>query len=140
MSHFEEHKKQGEPERYKKAENWGIAIGLQQADGLMPSKYLIGEVKDNIEGKITVDKAAEQVARYYQANPAKTIKERNEKEAEEVSARNAKLLSTHTFSFCSAELFSLHKALFSGIVSGDVSGKLHRIDPDKVGKWEVECD
>ena len=128
MTHFEEYKKQGEPEQYKRAENWGVAIGLQQVDGLTPSKYLIEVAKDNIEGKITVDEAAEQVARYYQANPAKTVKERNEKEADEVSARIAKLLSTHTFSFRPAELVSIHKSLFSGILSDDVAGKIRTYD------------
>lgn len=79
MGHFEEYKKQIEPEKYKKAENWGVAIGLQQVDGLTPSKYLIEVAKDNIEGKITIDEAARQVTRYYQENPAKNIKEQNEK-------------------------------------------------------------
>ena len=32
MEHFEEYKKQGEPEKSQKAENWGVAIGLQQVD------------------------------------------------------------------------------------------------------------
>lgn len=128
MTHFEEYKKQGEPERYKRAENWGVAIGLQKVDGLTPSKYLIDVAKDNIEGKITVDEAAEQVARYYQANPAKTAKEQNEKEADEVSARIAKLLSTHTFSFRPAELVSIHKALFSGILNDDIAGKIRTYD------------
>lgn len=128
MTHFEEYKKQGEPERYKRAENWGVAIGLQKVDGLTPSKYLIEVAKDNIEGKITVDEAAEQVARYYQANPAKTVKERNEKEADEVSARIAKLLSTHTFSFRPAELVSIRKTLFSGILSDDIAGKIRTYD------------
>ena len=41
MEHFEEYKKQGEPEKSQKAENWGVAIGLQQVDNLTPSKYLI---------------------------------------------------------------------------------------------------
>ena len=128
MTHFEEYKKQGEPERYKRAENWGVAIGLQKVDGLTPSKYLIDVAKDNIEGKITVDEAAEQVSRYYQANPAKTVKERNEKEADEVSARIAKLLSTHTFSFRPTELVSIHNALFSGILSDEIAGKIRTYD------------
>ena len=76
MEHFEEYKKQGEPEKYKKAENWGIAIGLQQVDNLTPSKYLIEVAKDNIEGKISIDEAGEQVSRYYQKNPAKTMQSR----------------------------------------------------------------
>ena len=41
MEHFEEYKKQGEPEKSQKAENWGVAIGLQQVDNLTTSKYLI---------------------------------------------------------------------------------------------------
>lgn len=126
--HFEEYKRQGEPERYKRAENWGVAIGLQQVDGLTPSKYLIETAKDNIEGKITVDEAAEQVARYYQKNPAKTVQERNEKEADSVSARIAKLLSSHTFSFRPAELISIHKVLFSGILSDETAGKIRTYD------------
>lgn len=65
MSDFEEYKKQGEPDKQKKAENWGVAIGLQQVDGLLPSKYLIEVAKDNIEGKISIDEAAEQVKQYY---------------------------------------------------------------------------
>ena len=51
MEDFEEYKKQGEPEQSKKAENWGIAIGLQKVDNLTPSKYLIKVAKENIEGK-----------------------------------------------------------------------------------------
>lgn len=128
MTHFEEYKKQGEPERYKRAENWGVAIGLQKVDDLAPSKHLIDVAKDNIEGKITVDEAAERVARYYQENPARTVKERNEKEADEFSARIAKLLSTYTFSFRPAELVSIHKALFSGILSDDVAGRIRTYD------------
>lgn len=65
MEHFEEYKKQGEPEKLQKAENWGVAIGLQQVDNLTPSKYLIEIAKDNIEGKISIDEAGEQVSQYY---------------------------------------------------------------------------
>ena len=79
MEHFEEYKKQDEPEKSKKAENWGIAIGLQQVDNLAPSKYLIKVAKDNIEGKISIDEAGEQVSQYYKKNPAKTLKEHMKK-------------------------------------------------------------
>ena len=41
MEHFAEYKKQNEPEKHKKAKNWGIAVGLQRVDNLTPSKYLI---------------------------------------------------------------------------------------------------
>ena len=69
MEHFEEYKKQGEPEKSQKAENWGVAIGLQQVDNLTPSKYLIEVAKNNIEGKISIDEAGEQVSQYYKKNP-----------------------------------------------------------------------
>ena len=131
MEHFEEYKKQGEPEKSQKAENWGVAIGLQQVDNLTPSKYLIEVAKNNIEGKISIDEAGEQVSQYYKKNPAKTLKEHNEKEADEVSARIAKLLSTHTFSFSPAELISIHKALFSGIFDDEIAGKIRTYDITK---------
>ena len=49
MEDFNKYKKQSEPEKIKKAENWGVAIGLQQVDNLTTSKYLIEVAKDNIE-------------------------------------------------------------------------------------------
>lgn len=131
MDNFEEYKKQNEPEKYKKAENWGIAIGLQQVDGLTPSKYLIEIAKNNIEGKISIDEANEEISRYYRENPAKTLKEHNEKEADEVSARITKLLSTHTFSFSPAELISIHKVLFTGILDDEISGKIRTYEITK---------
>ena len=131
MEHFEEYKKQTEPEKYKKAENWGVAIGLQQVDNLTPSKYLIEVAKDNIEGKISIDEAGEQITQYYKKNPAKTLKEHGEQEADEVSARITKLLSTHTFSFSPAELIAIHKALFTGILGHEIAGQIRDYDISK---------
>lgn len=131
MTEFDSYKKQDEPEKYEKAENWGIAIGLQQVDGLTPSKYLIELAKNNIEGKISIDEANEEIRRYYKENPAKTIKEQDEKEADEVSARITKLLSTHTFSFRPTELISIHKFLFSGILDDKLAGHIRNYNITK---------
>lgn len=131
MGYFEEYKKQAEPEKYKKAENWGAAIGLQQVDHLTPSKYLIEVARENIEGRISVDEAGECISRYYKEHPARTEQECNNKEADEVSARIAKLLSTHAFSFSPAELFSIHKFLFTGIFEDSVAGKIRTYDITK---------
>ena len=38
---FEEYIRQGEPDKSQRAENWQIAIGLQDVDGLKPSAYLL---------------------------------------------------------------------------------------------------
>ncbi len=55
MNDFDEYKRIGEPEKYEKAENWQIAIGLQQVDGLTPSEYLVALAKKNIAGELTMD-------------------------------------------------------------------------------------
>ncbi len=131
MDNFEEYKKQGEPEKAKKAENWGVAIGLQLVDGLTPSKYLIEVAKDNIEGKISTDEAVKQIRHYYKQNPAQTVEQEKEQEADEVSSRINKLLATHTFSFSPAELLSIHKVLFTGILDNEIAGKIRTYDITK---------
>lgn len=46
-----EYIKQGEPNKIEKAKVWETSIGLQDVDGLKPSKYLIETAKEHIEGK-----------------------------------------------------------------------------------------
>ena len=55
MEIFDEYLRQGEPNKAEKAKVWKTTIGLQQVDGLKPSKYLIETAKQNIEGGITID-------------------------------------------------------------------------------------
>lgn len=50
FSDFDEYLRAQEPGRREKAWAWKTAIGLQQVDGLTPSKYLIETAKRNIEG------------------------------------------------------------------------------------------
>ena len=38
--------KQGEPTQVEKTRNWETAIGLQEVDGLKPSKYLVETAKE----------------------------------------------------------------------------------------------
>ena len=47
-----EYIKQGEPNRVEKTKTWGTAIGLQEVDGLKPSRYLVETAKEHIEGNI----------------------------------------------------------------------------------------
>ena len=51
---FEEYIRQGEPEKKAKAEIWGVAVGLQQVDGLRISDYMRELIRRNIEGEITM--------------------------------------------------------------------------------------
>ncbi len=116
MEYFEDYKKQGEPEKSQKAENWGVTIGLQQVDNLTPSKYLIEIAKDNIEGKISIDEAGEQISQYYKQNPAITTTEL------------AQLLNI------SRRAVAKQTALLKE------KGLIRRIGPDKGGHWEVLND
>ena len=51
---LEKYIKQGEPNEVEKTKNWETAIGLQDVDGLKPSKYLIETAKEHIEGNIDI--------------------------------------------------------------------------------------
>ena len=44
MNAFEEYLRSKEPDRREKAYAWKTAIGLQQVDGLTPSKYLVSTI------------------------------------------------------------------------------------------------
>jgi len=114
MSDFDEYKRLGEPEKAEKSEIWQAAIGLQQADGLTPSEYLIETAKQNIEGEITIYEVHERLDGYYRAQPVRAAADRTE-EADKVSARIAELLSEKTFSFSPAEYITIHRRLFAGI-------------------------
>jgi len=131
MDDFQEYKKLAEPSARKKLENWRVAIGLQQVDDLTPSKYLLEIAKKNIEGKISVDEAEEQITTYYKKNPPKTTAEKAKKEADEVSSRINKLLGKDSFTFSPAELISIHKYLFAGILDNVTAGKIRKCDISK---------
>ena len=110
-----EYIKQGEPTKVEKTKAWETAIGLQDVDGLKPSKYLIKTAKDHIEGNIDISEAKERISQYYEeANNRKKIEEGNE-EADKVAVRITEILSEKTFSFIPNELLNIHKRLFNGI-------------------------
>ena len=49
---FDEYIVQGETTQKQRAENWQIAIGLQDVDKLKNSRYLLNTAKEHIEGRI----------------------------------------------------------------------------------------
>ena len=62
---FEEYLHSSDPEVRRRADNWGVGIGLQDVDGLSVSPYLIELAKLNIEGKITMDEVQARLDAYY---------------------------------------------------------------------------
>jgi len=58
---FEEYIKNGTPEQKERAENWKIAIGLQDVDNLKVSQVLIELARRHIEGKITIEEVEQRI-------------------------------------------------------------------------------
>ena len=111
-----EYIKQGEPTQVEKTKNWETAIGLQEVDGLKPSKYLVETVKEHIEGKIELEEVKERINNYYKVlNDRKSEEKEDSEEADKVSVRITEVLSDKSFSFNPTELISIHKKLFTGV-------------------------
>ena len=111
-----EYIKQGEPNKSEKAKTWETAIGLQDVDGLKPSKYLIDTAKEHIEGKIDIDEANKKIDEYYKISVNRKNEEiENSEEADKVAVRIVKILGEKGFNFNVFELISIHSRLFKGI-------------------------
>ena len=62
---FEEYIKNGTPEQKERAENWQIAIGLQEVDNLKVSQALMELAKRHIEGEITIEEVEQRIWEYH---------------------------------------------------------------------------
>ena len=122
---FSKYIKQGEPKKIEKTKIWETAIGLQEVDGLKPSKYLIRTAKEHIEGNIDIEEVKTRIDEYYEVQEKRErIKNENE-EADKVSARITELLSENAFSFGTTELLNIHKREYNftkkeWVLNGDI--------------------
>lgn len=108
--------KQGEPNEVEKTKNWETAIGLQDVDGLKPSKYLIETAKEHIEGNIDIKEVENRINQYYKVlDERKSLESKDNEEADKVAVRIAEILSDKSFNFSPTELISIHQKLFSGV-------------------------
>lgn len=130
--------KQGEPSEIEKTKNWETAIGLQEVDGLKPSKYLIENAKEHIEGKIDIDEVEDRINKYYEVLENRNTKEKEDsEEADKVSIRIAEILSDNSFNFNPTELISIHNKLFTGIFKH--AGKIREYNITKK-EWVLNGD
>jgi fido (protein-threonine AMPylation protein) len=135
MSDFEEYKILEEPEKAEKAQIWEIAIGLQQVDGLTPSKYLIETAKTHIEGDITIQEVKDKINNYYKIQDKQISHENRTEEADKVSVKIAEILAEKTFVFNPAEYINIHKRLFDGIYK--FAGKIRDYNISKA-EWVLD--
>ena len=113
-----EYIKQGEPNRVEKTKTWETAIGLQDVDGLKPSKYLIKTAKDHIEGNIDIYEAKNRIDEYYEVQDSRKKFEKDNEEADKVAVRITEILTEKAFNFSPTELLNIHKRLFEDIFDG----------------------
>ncbi|MDR1689953.1 MAG: Fic family protein [Clostridiales bacterium] len=106
---------ENEPNRRERSYNWKTAIGLQDVDGLTPSKYLVETANANIEGKISLYEAERLITEYYKRKPPENAENSRTEEADKVSLRIAGILSSKAFKLSPAALMIIHKRLFDGI-------------------------
>ncbi len=132
---FEEYNKATEPEKYYKKYAWKTAIGLQQVDGLKPSRYLLETAQQNIDGRISFSETKELIDSYYQAKSERI--EGRAKEADIVSARIAEILSEESFTFSPEQFLSIHKRLFAGVYK--YAGRMRDYDITK-NEWVLRGD
>lgn len=113
-----EYIKQGEPHKIEKTKIWETAIGLQDVDGLKPSKYLIKIAKEHIEGTIDIEEAKTRIDEYYEVQGNRKNFEKKNEEADKVAVRITEILSEKAFNFSPIELLNIHKRLFKDIFDG----------------------
>lgn len=133
-----EYIKQGEPNKIEKTKDWETAIGLQEVDGLKPSKYLIETAKEHIEGNIDIEEVKDRINQYYEAlDSRKNVEHKNSEEADKVATRITEILSEKTFNFSITELLNIHKRLFTGII--DKAGEFRNYNFTKK-EWVLDGD
>lgn len=134
---FENYVRNVPPTKREKSSAWSAAIGLQQVDGLTPSKYLFETARRNIEGDITIDDAQKLINSYYESKVSRANDPDNTEEADKVASRIAKILSERTFNFSPSYLIAIHGKLFQGIYK--FAGRLRDYDITKK-EWVLDGD
>lgn len=134
---FEEYIRNSEPAQKEKTYAWSTAIGLQQVDGLTPSKYLFETAKRNIDGEISIAEATSIIDSYYESKTDRAGDDERTEEADKVSSRIAQILSEKSFNFSPSYLIALHGRLFEGIFK--FAGKIRDYDISKK-EWVLDGD
>jgi len=131
MTEFDDYLEASEPSAREKAYAWSTAIGLQQVDGLKPSKYLIKTAKRHIEGEITQDEARRLVDEYYETKEGHDLPD-DVREADKVSSRMIAIINSPTFNFSVPYYLGLHRKIFDGVFP--FAGEIRSVELTKL-EW-----
>lgn len=93
---------------------WDIAFGLQDVDGLKPSKYMVELSKEHVCGKKTYYQVQEAITQYYKKNQDNHDDD-DEEEADSVATAIYEILNNKSFRFDYLTLKNYHQKLFSNL-------------------------
>mgnify|MGYP003571452167 CR=1 FL=1 len=93
---------------------WNIAFGLQEVDGLKPSKYMVKLSEEHVSGNITYKEVKEQITSYYKKHEYNHDDD-DEEEADEVSTAIYEILNNKSFRFDYLTLKNYHQRLFCNL-------------------------
>ena len=133
---FDKYYEAPEPGRRERAYAWATAIGLQDVDGLKPSKYLLATAKRHIEGEISQEDARRLVDEYYETKLGHDEPEDAE-EADKVSARMISIINAPGFRLSPEYYLGLHKQIFDGVFPH--AGKIRDVELTK-REWVLNGD
>ena len=112
---FDEYIVQGDGSRKQRAENWQIAIGLQDVDRLQNSAYLLDTARQHIEGELDIAAVQQRIEDYYRTTEGRELASQRTDEADIVATRISAVLAEKTFAFIPSSYANLHKRLFGGL-------------------------
>lgn len=91
---------------------WNIAFGLQEVDGLKPSKYMVELSQKHIRGEKTYQQVQDEITSYYKKNQDNHD---DEEEADEVATAIYEILNNKSFRFDYLTLKNYHQRLFCNL-------------------------
>ena len=133
---FDKYYEATEPGMRERAYAWATAIGLQDVDGLKPSKYLLATAKRHIEGEISQEDARRLVDEYYETKEGHDLPA-DVQEADKVSTRMIAIINSPTFNFSVAYYLGLHRQIFEGVFK--FAGEMRSVELTK-REWVLNGD
>ena len=88
---------------------WNIAFGLQEVDGLKPSKYMLDLSSKHINNQKTYNEVQKEILKFHNENKD------SHKEADLVATAIYEILSDKSFRFDILTFKNYHKRLFSNL-------------------------
>ena len=133
---FDKYYEAPDPGRRERAYAWATAIGLQDVDGLKPSKYLLATAKRHIEGEISQEDARRLVDEYYETKEGHDLPD-DVQEADKVSARMISVINSPGFRLSPEYYIGLHKRIFDGVFPH--AGNVREVELSK-REWVLNGD